>query len=149
MSWLERATLVQALRPVAIWLWFLSAQGPLVAVTDLRLLGWQMLMLIVATVVVGIVIQVLAIILTVATGDTANEFEDERDKLIEARATVTGFTLSGLGFLAGVLALWQGWGAVWALNLVLGGMVAAGRGGEPDQVHPLLAGKLRHGQGDT
>jgi hypothetical protein len=51
--------------------------------------------------------------------------EDERDRLIEAQAMVKGFTLAGLGFLACVLALWQGWGAVWALNLMAAGMVGA------------------------
>ena len=50
---------------------------------------------------------------------------DERDKAIERRAIEVGFTVVGIGFVAMALALWQGWGAVWAINLLLGGFVAS------------------------
>jgi len=132
MSWLERATLVQALRAVVIYLWFLARQrdlmasGALAGPDGLTLLGWEMLLLIIATVVVGIVIQIIATVFaTVVEGESVAAIEDERDRLIEARATVKGFGVVGLGFLAAVLALWQGWGAVWAFNLLLAGMVAS------------------------
>ena len=130
MSWLERATLVQALRPLLIWLWFLDRQrghlasGALDGADGLTLLGWEMLLLVIVTIGVGIVIQAAAVILSTATGqETIAGIDDERDRLIEARATVRGFGVVGFGFLAAVLALWQGWGAVWAFNLLLAGMV--------------------------
>ena len=130
MSWLERATLVQALRPIVIWLWFLDRQrdhlasGALDGPQGLTLLGWEMLLLIIVTVVAGIVIQIGAVILSTATGqETIAGIDDERDRLIEARAMVRGFTMVGFGFLGAILALWQGWGAVWAMNLMLAGMV--------------------------
>ena len=132
MSWLERATLVQALRPAMLYLWFLARQRELMASgaldgpDALTLLGWEMLLLIIATVAVGIVIQIAATLLaTLVEGETVEAIDDERDRLIEARAMVKGFTIVGVGFLTAVLALWQGWGAVWGFNLVLAGMVAS------------------------
>jgi hypothetical protein len=132
MSWFERATFFQALRPIAVWLWYLAelrslaAQGRLAGEAGLVELGWLMLLFILVTIGVGIVIQILFVILTTVSGqETMADLEDERSKLIEAQATVTGFGVAGFGFLAAVLALWQGWGAVWAFNLMLGGMVAA------------------------
>ncbi len=132
MSWLERGWLVQALRALLVYGWYLtrqrelSAAGALEGQQGLVLLGWEMLLLILVTVAAGLVVHILCVILSVATGqESASGLEDERDKLIEARAMVTGFTMTGLGFMAAVLALWQGWGAVWAINLMLLGMVAA------------------------
>lgn len=132
MSWFERATAVQALRAVLVYAWFLHRQqghlaaGALDGEAGLRLLGWEMLLLVMVTIVFGIVIQIVATILTTATGEESiAAIEDERDRLIEARAMVRGFSLAGMGFLAAMLALWQGWGAVWAINLMLAGMVLA------------------------
>ena len=31
----------------------------------------------------------------------------------------------GIGFLAMALSLWQGWTAIWAINLLVGGFVAS------------------------
>lgn len=132
MSWMESSPLAQALRAVLLYLWYLgrlrelSAQGALDGDAGLALMGWQILLLIGVTIAIGILIQIICVILTTATGqESAADLEDERDKVIEARATVTGFSLAGIGFVAAVLALWQGWGAVWAFNLVLAGMVAS------------------------
>ena len=132
MSWLERGWLVHALRALAVYGWYLlrqrdlAASGALNGPEGLVRLGWEMLLLIMVTIVAGLVVQILFVIVTVATGqETVSGLDDERDKLIEARAMVTGFSMAGMGFLAGVLALWQGWGPVWAFNLVLAGMVAA------------------------
>lgn len=132
MSWLERATLAQAIRAVLVWLWYLtelralSDQGLLVGEAGLVAMGSLMLILIAGTIGAGMLIQILFVILTFVTGqETATDLEDERSRLIEAQATVTGFGVAGFGFLAAVLALWQGWGSVWAFNLMLGGMVAA------------------------
>lgn len=132
MSWLECATLVHALRAVLIYSWFLNRQsgylasGALDGPEGLMLLGWEVLLLIIVTVVAGIIIQIVAVILATATGqESIAGIEDERDRLIEARAMVRGFTFVGFGFLAAILALWQGWGAVWAFNLMLAGMVAS------------------------
>ena len=132
MSWLERSTVLQALRAVLVYVWYLSDvraladSGALAGPDGLERLGWQMLQLIGVTVLAGIVVQILAVIVTTATGQEAiADMEDERDRQIEARATGTGFAMAGFGFVSGILALWQGWGAVWAFNLVLAGMVAA------------------------
>ena len=132
MSWLEGATLVQALRAVAIYLWYLSRQrdlwasGALDGPQGLTVLGWEILLLIIVTIVVGMLIQLVAVIISTATGqESCAGIEDERDRLIEARAMVKGFGMVGFGFLAAVLALWQGWGAIWAMNLLLAGMVAS------------------------
>jgi MFS family permease len=121
MSWLERAPLAQAIRPLLIYAWYLSLPAP----DTLETLGWNMLMLIVATVGIGIIVQIIFVILSTTTGQEQIEgIEDERDKMIEALAMVRAFTFVGLGFLGAVLALWYGWGAVWAFNIMLGGMVA-------------------------
>jgi hypothetical protein len=131
-SWLERAWLAQALRAASVYVWFLSRQrdhlasGALDGPAGLTLLGWEMLLLIMVTIATGLALQIFFVVLSVATGqETTDSIDDERDKRIEARATVHGFTLVGLGFLAAVLALWQGWGAVWAFNLLVGFMVAS------------------------
>jgi hypothetical protein len=133
MSWFELSWPAQALRAVVVYAWFLSRQmalyqsGALGGEAGLALLGWEMLLLIIVTIVAGMALQMGFAIAAVASGQETSELvgEDERDKRIEARATVHGFTLTGLGFLACVLALWQGWGAVWAFNLMVGFMVAA------------------------
>lgn len=76
----------------------------------------------VAKVVVGIVVQILAVILAAITGDEKmTDLCDERDKAIERRAIEIGFTVVGAGFVAMALALWQGWGGG------LGDQPAAGR----------------------
>ena len=132
MSWLERSTLAQALRAVAIYAVFLSymramaADGRLVGEAGLNRLGLAILILIGATIVVGIIVQILAVILAAINGDEKMaDLIDERDKAIERRAIEVGFGVVGFGFLAMALALWQGWGAVWAINLLLGGFVAS------------------------
>ena len=132
MSWLERSTLAQALRAAVIYAIFLTymramaADGRLAGDAGLGRLGLAILILIGATVVVGIVVQILAVILGAITGDEKiADLIDERDKAIERRAIEIGFTVVGAGFVAMALALWQGWGAVWAINLLLGGFVAS------------------------
>ena len=132
MSWLERSTFAQALRAAVIYAVFLSymrsmaADGRLTGDAGQGRLGLAILILIGATVVVGIVVQILAVILAAITGDEKMaDLIDERDKAIERRAIEIGFTLVGAGFVAMALALWQGWGAVWAINLLLGGFVAS------------------------
>lgn len=132
MSWLESSWLVQALRALILYGWYLSRHSELKAAKafdgpqGFETLGWEILLLVMVTIAAGLVIQIFFVIMSVATGqESVDGIDDERDKLIEARAMVKGFTMVGLGFLASVLALWQGWGAVWAINLMLGGMVAA------------------------
>ena len=132
MSWLERSTLAQALRAAVIYAVFLSylrnmaAGGRLAGDAGLGRLGFAILMLIGATIVAGIVVQILAVILAAATGDEKMaDLIDERDKAIERRAIEVGFGVVGTGFVAMALALWQGWGAVWAINLLLAGFVAS------------------------
>jgi hypothetical protein len=121
MSWLERAPLAQAIRPLLIYAWYLSWPAP----ETLEALGWNMLLLILATVGVGIIVQIIFVVLSTATGqEQIDGIEDERDRMIEALAMVRAFTFVGLGFLGAVLALWYGWGAVWAFNVMLAGMVA-------------------------
>jgi hypothetical protein len=121
MSWLERAPLIQAIRPLLIYGWYLSLPAP----DTLEQLGWNILLLILLTVGVGLVIQIGFTILATASGqETIDGIEDERDRMIEALAMVRAFTFVGLGFLGAVLALWYGWGAIWAFNIMLAGMVA-------------------------
>jgi hypothetical protein len=132
MSWLERSTLAQALRAVAIYAVFLSymrtmaADGRLLGEAGLNRLGLAILILIGATIAAGIIVQILAVILAAINGDEKMaDLIDERDKAIERRAIEVGFGVVGFGFLAMALALWQGWGAIWAINLLLGGFVAS------------------------
>ena len=132
MSWLERVWLAQSLRPIAVYGWYLSRHFKLAAAgafdgpEGLKLLGWEVLLLIMVTFVAGLVLQIIFVITSVATGqETVDGIDDERDKRIDARATKHGFTMIGLGFLSMVLALWQGWGVLWAVNLMLAGMVLA------------------------
>jgi hypothetical protein len=132
MSWLERSTLAQALRAAVIYAVFLSsmrnmaADGRLAGDPGLGRLGLAILILIGATIVAGIIVQVLAVILSTVTNDEKmTDLIDERDKAIERRAIEVGFGVVGAGFVAMALALWQGWGAVWAINLLLGGFVAS------------------------
>jgi Mn2+/Fe2+ NRAMP family transporter len=104
-----------------IYAWYLSRPTP----ESLEALGWNILMLIIATVIVGIFVQIIFVILSTVTGQEQIEgIEDERDKMIEALAMVRAFTFVGIGFVGAALALWQGWGAIWAMNLMVGGMVA-------------------------
>ena len=132
MSWLERCWLAQTLRPIVVYGWYLNrhlefaASGAFDGPEGLKLLGWELLLLIIVTIVAGLVLQILFVITSVATGqETVDGIDDERDKRIEARAMVHGFTMTGLGFLGMVLALWQGWGVLWAVNVMLAGMVLA------------------------
>lgn len=132
MSWLERSTLIQALRAAAVYAAFLSylramaADGRLTGEPGLGRLGLAILVLIGATVVAGIVVQILAVILAAISGDEKMaDLIDERDKAIERRAIEVGFGFVGAGFVAMALTLWQGWGAVWAINLLTGGFVGS------------------------
>ncbi len=132
MSWLERSTFAQALRAMVIYAWFLSymrslaADGRLAGDAGLGQLGLAILILIGATVLAGVVVQILAVILSTITSDEKmTDLSDERDKAIERRAIEVGFGFVGAGFLAMALALWQGWGAVWAINLLIGGFVVS------------------------
>ena len=133
MSWWDRSWLAQTLRAALVYGWYLSRQQDLIAsnaykgAEGLKLLGWELLLFIIATIAVGMVVQGFFAILAVTTGEETTEGlgEDERDKQIEARAMVKGFTMTGLGFLGFVLALWQGWGLLWAVNILLAGMVLA------------------------
>ncbi len=132
MSWLERSTFAQALRAAVIYAVFLSymqamaADGQLAGDAGLSRLGLAILILIGATIVVGIIVQILAVMLAAINGDEKMaDLIDERDKAIERRAIEVGFAVVGFGFLAMALALWQGWGAIWAINLLLGGFVTS------------------------
>jgi hypothetical protein len=132
MSWLELSWPAQTLRAALVYAWFLSRHIPLAAsgafegAEGLKLLGWEFLLLIIVTFIAGLVTQIVFVITSVATGQEVTDgIDDERDKHIEARAMVHGFSMTGFGFLGMVLALWQGWGAVWALNIMLAGMVLA------------------------
>ena len=132
MSWLERSTLAQALRAAVIYIVFLSylrdmaAQGRLAGEAGLGQLGLAILVLIGVTVVAGIVVLILAVILAALSGDEKIvDLLDERDKAIERRAIEVGFTVVSIGFVAMALSLWQGWGAIWAINLLVGGFVAS------------------------
>ncbi len=133
MSWLERSWLAQTVRALTIYGWYLirhrelTSSGAFEGPEGLKLLGWEILLLILATIVIGIVLQSAFVITAIASGqESRNGFdEDERDRQIEARAMKHGFTATGFGFLGMVLALWQGLGALWAINLMLAGMVLA------------------------
>lgn len=133
MSWWDRSWLAQTMRAILVYGWYLSRQQPLIAsgalegADGLKVLGWELLLFILATIGVGIIVQGSFAILAVSTGQESTDGlgEDERDKQIEARAMVKGFGMTGLGFLGMVLALWQGWGIIWAVNVQLAGMVAA------------------------
>lgn len=132
MSWLERSTLAQALRAVAVYVAFLlylrglASDGQLSGEDGLSRLGLAILILIGATVLAGIVVQILAVIMATASGDEKMiDMSDERDKAIERRAIEVGFGVAGAGFLSMALALWQGWGAVWSINLLIGGFMAS------------------------
>lgn len=132
MSWLERSTFAQALRAAVIYAVFLSymqamaADGQLAGDAGLSRLGLAILILIGATIVVGIIVQILAVMLAAINGDEKMaDLIDERDRAIERRAIEVGFAVVGFGFLAMALALWQGWGAIWAINLLLGGFVTS------------------------
>lgn len=132
MSWLERSTLAQALRAAVIYAVFLTymqamaADGRLIGDAGLTRLGLAILILIGATIIIGIILQILAMIMAAINGEEAMaDLTDERDKAIERRAIEVGFGVVGFGFLAMALALWQGWGAIWAINLLLGGFVAS------------------------
>ena len=131
MSWYELSWPAQALRALIVYGWYLSrnagpvASGAFENAEGTKLLGWELLLFIIVTIVAGIIVQAFFAIMAVTSGQETTELlgEDERDKRIEARAMVRGFTMTGLGFGGMVLALWQGWGAIWAINVMLCGMV--------------------------
>jgi hypothetical protein len=131
MSWYELSWPAQALRALIVYAWYLRraqghvASGAFDSAEGLKLLGWELLLLIMVTIAAGIVVQGFFAIMAVSTGQETTEMlgEDERDKRIEARAIVHGFTMTGVGFLAMALAFWQGLGLIWAVNVMVAGMV--------------------------
>ena len=133
MSWYELSWPAQALRALIVYGWYLSRQmefaasGAFEGAAGLKLLGWELLLLIMVTIGAGIIVQAFFAIMAVASGQETTELlgEDERDKRIEARAMVRGFTMTGFGFLGMALAFWQGWGFIWSINVIVAGMVLA------------------------
>ena len=131
MSWYELSWPAQALRALIVYGWYLSrnmefaASGAVESAEGLKLLGWELLLLIVVTIGAGIIVQGFFAIMAVSSGQESTDLlgEDERDKRTEARAIVHGFSMTGFGFLCMSLALWQGWGLIWAINVMVAGMV--------------------------
>lgn len=132
MSWIERGPLLQALRALAaggvvlLWLRTAAAAGRLEGEAGLTLLGLAFLIYIGATILAGIVVQIVLTLLSILVdGEHIETLMDERDRAVERRSMNAGLTLAGAGLVAGSLALWQGWGAVWGLCLILSGFIAA------------------------
>jgi hypothetical protein len=126
----EWSALVQGVRPALVYAWFLSRQhalaasGALSGAGGLETLGWELMLLVMVNLGSGLALQIGATVLMVAKGgENIHALDDERDRMFEARAMVRGYIPIGLGFLSGVIALWQGWGAVWGINMIVAGMV--------------------------
>ena len=132
MSFLEINNIIQTVRAlifgIGYTLWARSAalDGRFDGEAGLVLLGKSLLVFIAVTVVIGMLLHILAMIVTIIRGEETHPGEmDERDRIIEARAMTTGFSFCGIGFLAASLALWFGYGAIFAFHALLAGFVAA------------------------
>jgi hypothetical protein len=133
MSLFEMSWPAQTIRSLAVYIWFLSRQldlataGAFDGPEGLRLLGWELLLFIMVSIATGFVVVAIFSILASITGQDSIEMfgNDERSKYVESRGNALAFAITALGFLAMVLALWQGWGILWAINLMVAGMVAA------------------------
>ena len=132
MTFPEFSTLLQTFRALVLggfyanWANGAVAAGRIDGEAGMVLLGKALLIYIGATVVTGIVVQVLSIIIAVARGEESRPGDlDERDLAIERRATVKGFSTVGLGFVGMAVALWYDWDAVSAIHVLFGGFVLA------------------------
>ena len=132
MSFLEIATIIQTIRSAvftgayAWWAWGAAGAGRFDGPEGLVLLGKGLFIFIVATVVAGIILQVIAIVITIALDQESRPGDlDERDRMIERRALQHGFTFIGFGFVGAVLALWWGHGAVLGFHVMLAGFTLA------------------------
>lgn len=92
--------------------------------------GRTILILIAALVAFNILLQAAVSIWRWWAGQEVEWAEDERDRLIELRATNLAFNLFGAGFLAALAALALGWQPALVLHLVTGAMLAAGMGAD-------------------
>ncbi len=133
MSLFEMSWPAQTIRSLAVYAWFLNrhlglaASGAFDGPEGLRLLGWELLLFIMVSIAAGFAVVAIFSILASATGHGSVEMfgNDERSKYVESRGNALAFAITAFGFLAMVLTLWQGWGLLWAINLMVAGMVAA------------------------
>ncbi|MEO8530065.1 MAG: hypothetical protein ABI459_02480 [Deltaproteobacteria bacterium] len=132
MSFFEINNIIQTIRALILggiyffWAKSALAMGRLDAEIGLVLLGKSILFYAGVTILAGIILHILAMIVAIARGEEPRAGEmDERDRIIEFRATRTGFALSGFGFMAAAVTLWFGYGAVFAFFTLLAGFIAA------------------------
>jgi uncharacterized membrane protein len=132
MTYVEKGSLLQAVRALAVYALFLArmqayrADGSLFAPGGEVLVARSALWLIGLTVVAGLVVQIGVTILSlIARDENVSNVFDERDRQIERRAVETGFGIVGAGFVAAMAALAWNWPVAAGLNLLILGFVAA------------------------
>jgi len=132
MSFLEINNLIQTIRSIifavtyTIWARHAADSGRFAGDAGLVLLGKALFIYIIAVVVIGVALHVLAMVVAVAVDKDARPGEmDERDRLIERRALQHGFAFIGFGFFFAVIALWRGYGAVTGFHVMLAGFTLA------------------------
>lgn len=142
MSYQERRTIVSLLTGVAVMVAYCvyafgRYQSGLIAANDLKAWATTMLIFIGIGILASIAIQIVFHILTsigIAIGKSirnehaddkeieksinAEMVEDEMGRLIELKAMRIGFFLTGMGFVAGLIALVLGYSAVVMLNIL-------------------------------
>ncbi len=92
----------------------------------LAALGASVLWFVGALVVAGIVGQIVLSLLHGIAGGDVEYREDERDRLIEHRAMNAAFTALSVAFVAAMIGLIMGQGAVLAVFTILAGFVLGG-----------------------
>ncbi len=93
---------------------------------DEGLVSWahDVLWLMGGGIVIGIVVMIaFHILLSIITNNPSPEMiTDERDRMIGRRGTLITLVIASAGFIAAIVMLAVGWGAIAALNTILVGM---------------------------
>lgn len=123
------ATIIGSLLIFGIYYWTVFQRyGSLTLTTEEELQFWSKAILIAIPVSIGgkIVLYILfAILNTIVTREKMPKFEDERDKLIELKATRNAFFIFGMGFLVSMFVLAFGYSPYYMfLSLILAGVIS-------------------------
>jgi uncharacterized membrane protein len=110
-----------------VFVWQRYQAGAFDSATVFQFWGRAVLILIGAQIVLAILGQIM---LNIGHAITAREeeiptFEDERDKLIDLKATRNTFVVFGIGFILAMIALAVGQPPMWMLMIILVAIIAA------------------------
>ncbi len=113
-------------------IWAATVAGGYAIADGLRLWAWDVLYLMGGGIVITIIVMIAFNILYAIVTNTPNPsfITDERDTMISRRGVQVTLVIASAGFIAAVIMLARGWGAVGALNAILIGMAAGAVAGD-------------------